>query len=182
MKSACGCPFYIYRGVNGGKMMRMGFTTLATAAVTAVKALPDALQAYSFNKQAKTLNKIAAEQESLANTQAARMENTAVANQQRAARNAAAQMGAARADAAASNLMSEGSAHVRETDLATRLQDEITLNANAALDEATRTRQQGRLNAWNTRHAAAQAKMSSVGAGLSAAGNLFSGIAGQLKE
>ncbi len=163
-------------------MMRMGFTTLATAAVTAVKALPDALQAYSFNKQAKTLNKIAAEQESLANTQAARMENTAVANQQRAARNAAAQMGAARADSAASNLMSEGSAHVRETDLATRLQDEITLNANAALDEATRTRQQGRLNAWNTRHAAAQAKMSSVGAGLSAAGNLFSGIAGQLKE
>lgn len=163
-------------------MMRMGFTTLATAAVTAVKALPDALQAYSFNKQAKTLNKIAAEQESLANTQAARMENTAVANQQRAARNAAAQMGAARADAAASNLASEGSAHVRETDLATRLQDEITLNANAALDEATRTRQQGKLNAWNTRHAAAQAKMSSVGAGLSAAGNLFSSIAGQLKE
>ena len=145
-------------------MMRMGFTTLATAAVTAVKALPDALQAYSFNKQGKALNKIAAEQESLANTQAARMENTAVANQQRAARNAAAQMGAARADAAASNLMSEGSAHVRETDL------------------ATRTRQQGKLNAWNTRHAAAQAKMSSVGAGLSAAGNLFSGIAGQLKE
>ena len=86
----------------------MGFTTLATAAVTAAKALPDALQAYSSYKQSKVLSRIAAEQERLADNQAARMENTAVANQQRAARNANARMAAARTDAAASNPRARG--------------------------------------------------------------------------
>ena len=160
----------------------MGFTTLATAAVTAAKALPDALQAYSSYKQSKVLRRVAAEQEKLADNQATRMENTAVANQQRAARNANARMAAARADAAASNLLAEGSAHVREKDLATRLQDDIANNTNAALDEADRTRHQGKLNAWNTRHAAAQARMGAIGSGLSAAGSLFSGIADSLHD
>ncbi len=160
----------------------MGFTTLATAAVTVAKVLPDVLQAYSANKQNKALNSIAATQERMANAHAARMEDTAVANQQRAARNANARLASARADAAGSHLAAEGSAMVRETDLATRLQDEITLNTNAALDEADRIRQQGRLNAWNTRQAAAQSKMSAVGSGLSGAGGLFSGVADALKN
>lgn len=160
----------------------MGFTTLATAAVTAAKVLPDALQAHSLHKQSKALNNIAASQELMANQQAGRMEDSAVANQQRAARNAAAQMSAARADAVTSNLMPEGSAHVRELDLATRLQDEINLNTNAALEAAGRTRQQGRLQAWNTRSAAAQAKMGAIGSGLSVAGGLFSGISSQLND
>lgn len=160
----------------------MGFSTLATAAVTVAKVLPDALQAYSANQQSKSLNSIATAQERMADTHAARMTDTAVANQQRAARNAHARMASARADAAASNLLTEGSVISRETDLATRLQDEITLHTNAALDEAARTRQQGRLNAWNTRQAAAQAKMSSMGYGLSTVGGLFSGISGQLHD
>lgn len=158
----------------------MGFTTLATAAVTAAKVLPDAYQAYALNKQSKAYNNIAAAQERQAKRQAAQMEDTAVANQQRAARNAAARMAAARSDAAASNLATDGSAHMRELDLATRLQDEINLNANAALEEAGRTREQGKLQAWNTRNATAQAKMGAVGAGLSAMGGLFSGVSGAL--
>ncbi len=160
----------------------MGFTTLATVAVTAAKALPEALQAYSSYKQSKVLSHIGAEQERLADNQAARMENTAVANQQRAARNAHARMAAARTDAAVSNLLAEGSAHVREKDLATRLQDDIANNTNAALDEADRTRRQGKLNAWNTRQASAQARMGAIGSGLSTAGSLFSGIAGMLND
>lgn len=160
----------------------MGFTTLATAAVTVAKALPDALQAYSANRQSKALNSIASAQERMANDHAAHIVNTAVSNQQRAARNAHERMAAARADAAASHLLAEGSVVSRETDLATRLQDEITLNTNAALEEATRTREQGKLNAWSTRQASAQAKMSAIGSGLSAAGSLFSGVAEQLRD
>ncbi len=166
---------------EGGLVVKcadMGFTTLATAAVTAAKVLPDALQTYSFYKQSKALRHVAREQERLADAQADRMEDTAVANQQRAARNAESRMASARADAAASNLLAEGSVHMRETDLATRLQDDIANNTNAALDEADRTRRQGKLNAWNTRHAASQARMSALGSALSAVGSIFSGAAG----
>ena len=157
----------------------MGFSTSATIA-TVAKALPDAFQAYALNKQSKSLNSIAHEQERLAAQQAAHMENAAVNNQQRGAKNAAAHLAAARADAAASHLAPEGSAHQREQDLATRLQDEINLQANAMLDKADQIRKQGALNAWNTRHAAAQAKIGSIGAGFSTIGSIFSGVAKQL--
>ena len=141
----------------------MGFTTLTTAAVSAAaNALPHALQAYALNKQSKSYNSIAEEQERLSNRQANRMEDTAVANQQRASRNAAAQLAMARADAAVSNLATEGSAHTREQDLATRLQDEINHQADAALDEADHTRKQGAIHAWHARNYAAQAKTRSV--------------------
>ena len=49
----------------------------------------------------------------------------------------------ARADAAAGNLLQEGSVIRREQDLATRLEDEITNSTNAALQEANDTRLQG---------------------------------------
>ncbi|MBR7110207.1 MAG: hypothetical protein IKC90_09210 [Akkermansia sp.] len=159
----------------------MGFTTLATVA-TIAKALPDALQAHALNKQSKSLNSIAGEQELLAARQAAHMENAAVSNQQRGAKNAAAHLAAARADAAASNLATEGSAHLREQDLVTRLQDEINLQANAMLDKADQIRKQGALNAWNTRHAAAQAKAGSIGAAFGTVGSLFSSVAKQLNN
>ena len=140
----------------------MGFTTLTTAAVTAANALPHALQAYALNKQSKSYNSIAEEQEKLSNRQANRMENAAVANQQRAASNASAQLSMVRADAAVSNLATEGSAHTRELDLATRLQDEINNQADAALDEADHTRKQGAIHAWHARNYADQAKTRSV--------------------
>ena len=48
------------------------------------------------------------------------------------------------------------------------------------LDKADQIRKQGALNAWNTRHAAAQAKIGSIGAGFSTVGSIFSGVAKQL--
>lgn len=160
----------------------MGFTTLATTALAVGKVLPDALQAHALNKQSKSLNSAANAQERLSEQQANRMTETAIGNQQRAARNASMRMASVRADAAVSNLAPEGSAHSREIDMATRLQDEITNNANAALDRANQTRQQGALNAWNTRQAAAQAKVGSMAAGLNVAGSLFSDIGRQLNS
>ena len=141
----------------------MGFTTIATAAISAAaNALPSALQAYALNKQSKSYNSIAEEQERLSNQQADRMEQAAVANQQRAARNATAQLAMAHTDAATSGLAAEGSAHTREVDLATRLQDEINNQADAALDEADHTRKQGAIHAWHARNYAAQAKTRSI--------------------
>lgn len=141
----------------------MGFATLATtAASVAANALPNVLQAYALNKQSKSYNSIAEEQERLSNRQADLMEDAAVANQQRAARNATAQLAMARADAAASGLAAEGSARTRELDLATRLQDEINNQTDAALDEADHTRKQGAVHAWHARNYAAQAKTRSI--------------------
>ena len=154
----------------------MGFTTLATTALAVGKILPDAMQAHALNKQSKSLNSAANEQLRLAERQASHITSVTLANSRRGARNAAMQMGSARADAAASSLATEGSAHLREQDLASRLQDEINTTANATLHQANQTREQGALNAWNTRQAAAQAKAGSISSGLSVAGSLFSDI------
>lgn len=164
-------------------MLLMGFSTIATtAALSAARALPDALQAYTFYQQGKTLNRVADKQQLLADQRAAAEQDVAVANQQRAARNASARLASARADAAHSNLMPDGSAHLRETDLATRLQDEITAAANTALDHATRNRQQATLNAWHTRHYAEQSKTSALASGIKSVGSLFSSVASQLNN
>ena len=160
----------------------MGFTTLATSALTAMQALPEAMQTYSAYQQGKTFNNIARKQVILAQQQAQAMANTAVENQQRAARNASAQLAHARTDAAQSQLLHEGSIVIREKDLATRLQDEITAQANAALEQATRTRQQGALQAWHTRNSAAQARTKATTAALGSVSSLFSGIAQQLSS
>jgi len=156
----------------------MGFTLTSAAAVAS--ALPHAYQAYALNKQAKSLRNAANAQEQLANRQASAITEVAQANQRRGALNAQARLASARADAAASNLAEDGSAHARESDLAARLQDEISANANAALSRADAVRQQGAFDAWNTRNAAARAKSQAFGSALSSAGSLLSGIASSL--
>lgn len=157
----------------------MGFTTIAAAAAVA---LPKVLEANAYRQQSKNLNAAANEQRKLANRQADALTDVAMENQRRASRNAQAQMGGARVDAAASNLAGDGTAHVREVDMATRLQDEITNNANAALDQANSVRQQGAYNAWNTRNSARQAKLNAYGSGISAIGSLFGGLASGLNQ
>lgn len=156
----------------------MGFTALAATAA----AVPQLMQATASIQQSRALSKTASAQKKLANRQAAAMENTAAANQRRAARNAEERMSQARADAAAGNLLSEGSVAVRERDLATRLQDEITANANAALQQATDVRQQGELNAWQTRQAARQSMVQGVGAAVGSIGSLFGNISSSLNK
>lgn len=137
----------------------MGFTAIATAAA----ALPKVMQAGAQYAQSKQLKQAAAEQERVAERQAAAMTDTALANQRRGERNAAAALGRARVDAAVSNLADEGSVRVRETDMATRLQDEISNTANATLQQANATREQGLYNAWNTRNAAKSARYQAFG-------------------
>lgn len=148
----------------------MGFTTIATAAAAAV---PHVLQSVSSYNQSKALRRTADAQQQLAAGQANAMADTDSANQQRAARNAHTRLAAARADAAAGNLAAEGSVTVRERDLATRLQDEITANANAELERANTIRQQGALNAHTARQAARQQKAQAYGSAISAFGSLF---------
>lgn len=160
----------------------MGFTAIAATATTVASVLPKVMQTQALNQQSKSLKAAAQVQEQLANRQADAVVHTAQENQRRGARNAQAQLGAARADAAASNLAEDGTAHVRELDMATRLQDEITSNANSTLQQANTLRQQGRLDAWNTRNAARQAKVQAYGSGISAIGSLFSGIASGLNQ
>lgn len=157
--------------------MSMGFTTIASAAALA---LPKVIESASLRRQSKQLYQVADAQERLAYRQADSLTATAVQNQQRAARNANAQMDSAHADAAASNLADDGSTHLRERDLATRLQDEITAQANAGLQQANSTREQGAYTAWNTRNAAARAKSQAYGTLFSAAGSLFGSLAGSL--
>ena len=137
----------------------MGFTALAATAA-------------ALKETGTTISAILIQSKDAEN-QAKAIEDTAVANQSRAARNAAANMSTARADAGASNLASEGSVTVRERDLATRLQDEITANANTALAEANSVRQQGAYNAWQTRQQARRSYANIVGSGLSAIGSIF---------
>lgn len=157
----------------------MGFTTIATAAALA---LPKVMESVSLRQQSKQLSQAAQVQERMAHRQADSLTATAVANQQRSARNANSQMDKAAADAVASNLVADGSARVREMDLATRLQDEITNAANTSLQQANATREQGAFTAWNTRNTAARAKQQARGALLSGVGSLFGSLAGSLSK
>ena len=157
----------------------MGFTTFATAAAVA---LPKVLEYASLRRQGKELSQAAAVQQRLADRQADALTDTAVSNQQRAARNANAQLNSAHVVAAASHLMDDGSARLRERDLATRLQDEITNNANASLQQAQSIREQGAYTAWNTRNTAARTKNQARGTLLSGAGSLFGSLASSLSK
>lgn len=146
----------------------MGFQTVTTLA-TAAENLASAVGEY---QQGKALKKAAAQQEALSAGQAESMTHTALQNQQREQRNAAMQMAQVRADAAGSSLLREGSALQRETDMATRLADDITNRTNAALQETDRVRMEGALEAWNTRVQAANARRRSVGRLLGGAAQL----------
>lgn len=138
----------------------------------AASAAAKTAQAIGEHEQGKAYRRAAQATEQTARNRAESITRTAMENHRREQRNAQMQMARARADAGASNLLSSGSAELRERDLATRLEDEINNRTDAALDEATRTRQQGRLDAWNLRQQARNAHNSMLGSALEAAINL----------
>lgn len=153
----------------------MGFTTtaiLSTAAAVAGKTV----QAVAEHNQAKALEQAADLQQQLQERLAAAMTSTALENQRRGLRNARMETARARGDAARSNLAADGSSLTRETDLATRLEDDITNRTNAALQEVNTLRTQSALDNWDTRNQARQSRVRSLGTAISAAGSLFSGI------
>ncbi|MCH5284898.1 MAG: hypothetical protein J1E42_04785 [Akkermansiaceae bacterium] len=158
----------------------MGFTTLAAATATAATALPKVFESRAYRQESRNLAAAADQQERLSNAQAEVMINTALRNARAEARNANEQMSHARADAAASNLADEGSVAVRETDLATRLQDDINLRTQTALQEANTTRDQGAYNAWNTRLASQRAKSAARSSLISGIGSLVGGLGASL--
>ncbi len=158
----------------------MGFSTVATVATTAAAVLPKVLEASAAQGQARALKQAASEQQRLAEQQAQAIERTASANQMRGSRNALAELGHARADAAFSHTAQEGSTYRRGADLATRLQDEINATAEEQLMRANSIRQQGAYDAWDLRNQARQSRAQAIGAVASGVGSLFSGAAAEL--
>ena len=154
----------------------MGFTTAATILTTAASVAGKAMEASAERKQAREYNAAAEERRRLAENQADAITRTALENQRREQRNARSQVATARADAAASNLMSGGTATVRESDLATRLEDDINNRTNAALQEANNLRSQGAYDAHDLQMHARQARLRSQGAWMGAAGGIFRGL------
>ncbi len=158
-------------------MAAMGFSSILT---TTAAVLPKVLEAEAAFEQSKSLKRAANEQERLSNMQADAIEYSASENQKRMARNAQAELGHARVDAALSNTIQEGSTHQRELDLATRLQDDINAAANEQLSRANSVRQQGALDAWDLRNQARQSRAEGYGAVASGVGSLLSGLAKEL--
>lgn len=154
----------------------MGFTTLAATAAATAAALPRVMEYRAYKQESKNLSGAADAQERLAKEQSENMINTAMRNMRAESRNANEQMSRAVADAGVSNLAEEGSVATRETDLATRLQDEINLRTTSALQEANTTRQQGIYDAWNTRLAAQRAKSMSRASLISGVGSLVGSL------
>lgn len=151
-------------------MGAMGFETAALVSMGATAAAK-AAQVVQEHEQSRAYRKAARTTEAVAENRADAMTATAMENRRREQRNAQMQMARARADAAASGLLAAGSAEVRERDLATRLEDEINSRADAALEEASRTRQQGRLDSWNLRQQSRNAHNSMLGTALEAVVN-----------
>lgn len=120
-------------------MRIMGFASIISAAGALASG---AVQATAQRQQSAAYRDAADNQWKLSKRTADVITNTALENQRRSERNARMQLAEARADAAAGNLLQEGSAVRREQDLATRLEDEITNSTNAALQEANDTRLQ----------------------------------------
>lgn len=154
----------------------MGFTTAVTLMSTAAAVAGKAVEASAERKQARDMQAAAEERRRLAEQQAGAVSRTAVENQRRELRNAQMELSSARADAAASNISGSGTAETRELDLATRLEDDINNRTNAALQEADTIRTQGEYDARDLETQASQARLSSKGAWLGAAGGLFRGL------
>lgn len=129
------------------------------------------LGAFGSSDQYKAYRDAAGATEKMAEKNAQLLTTTAMENQRREIRNARMQTAAARADAGAAHLLTEGSAAVREKDLATRLEDEINSRTEAALQEADRIRRQGGYDAWNLRTQAHNAKTRATGATLESLGS-----------
>lgn len=130
-------------------------------------------QAYQEHEQSRAYRKAARATETVANTQADAQTRTALDNSRREQRNAQMQMARARADAAASNILSSGTALQRELDLATRLEDEINNRTDAALEDASRIRRQGQLDAWNLRQQSRNAHNNMLASALEGGVNLL---------
>lgn len=154
----------------------MGFTTAATILTTAATVAGKALEASAERRQTREFNAAADERRRLAENQAGSITRTAMENNRRELRNAQMQLASARADAAASGILSTGTANVRERDLATRLEDDINNRTNAALQEADTIRAQGVYDALDLQAQATQARLRSKGAWLGAAGGIFRGL------
>ena len=118
----------------------MGFASIITAAGALASG---AIQSSAQRQQASSYRKAADSQWEVAKRTADVITNTALENQRRGMRNVGIQLAEARADAAAGNLLREGSVVRREMDLATRLEDEISNQTQTALQEANDTRLQG---------------------------------------
>lgn len=162
----------------------MGFTTLAAATAATAAAVPRIMESRAYKQESRNLNQAAKVQSRLATEQSEAMITTAMRNARAESRNANEQLSRAMADAGASNLAEDGSVAVRERDLATRLQDDINLRTDSALQEANATRKQGAYDAWNTRLAAQRARSMARGSLISgigsAVGSLASGLAGSI--
>lgn len=153
----------------------MGFTTAAIVS-TAAAVAGKAVQAKAEYDQGRALKSAADLQQRLNEQRAQAMTDTALDNRRRGQRNAQMELARARGDAARSNLAAEGSTLTRETDLATRLEDDIINRTNAALQEVNTLRSQSALDNWDLRNQARQSRIRGLGAALGAAGSLFSGI------
>lgn len=153
----------------------MGFTT-TTILATAASAAGKAIQAKAEHDQGKALEKAADIQQQFTERQASAMTDATMENRRRGQRNAETEVARARGDAARSNLAAEGSALTRETDLATRLEDDITNRTNAALQEVNTLRQQSVLENWDMRNQARQSRVRSLGSALSATSTIFNGV------
>lgn len=158
----------------------MGFTTIAAATAAAATAATKMMESRAYKQESKNLKQAADVQERLANDQANKMQTVAMRNARAESRNANDELSHAAADAAVSNLAEDGSAAVRETDLATRLQDSINLRTDSALQEANATRDQGAYDAWNTRNAAKRARGMARGSLISGIGSLVLGLGSAL--
>ena len=154
----------------------MGFTTAATILTTAATVAGKAIEASAERRQTREYKAAAEERQRLAGNQAGVITRTALENHRREQRNAQAELATARADAGASGLSGSGTAAVRESDLATRLEDDINNRTNAALQEANTVRSQGAYDARDLRMHASQARLRGSGAWLGAAGGLFRGL------
>ena len=150
----------------------MGFTAATATALAGASA--KVVEALGQHQESKALRRAAGATEQMARNRAASIRGIALENQRREQRNAQMELSHARADAAASNLLAEGSVAARETDLATRLEDEIAMRTNSALAEADLTQAQGALDAWNLRQQARNTKLGMVGSLLGGTGSLFS--------
>lgn len=153
-------------------MDAMGFETAALISMAST-GVSKAAQAYQEHEQSRDFRKAARATEQVSAAQSDAMARTAMDNSRREQRNAQMQMARARADAGASNLLSAGSAAQRELDLATRLEDEINNRTDAALEEASRIRRQGQLDAWNLRRQSRNARNNMLGSALEAGVNLL---------
>ncbi len=146
----------------------MGFTNAVTALAAGAGATQSFLSYNAYKDQSKQLNAVAAQQEASGMEHAQAITQVAMANARRSMRNASNELGRARLDASASNLVASGSVALREADLASRLQDEIALTTDRALQEAYTTQTQAIFDAQNTR-------MSATAARQQATSSIFSG-------